>query len=188
MDGVVLEGTTSVDESMVTGEPIPVEKAPGATVTGGTINGTRFVRAQDLLAVKDACNASCAIAGWPRRSARQFEADRASRWFMCCVGRPRRAFDVAGVRGLAPADRQVLVPVSFISAVARPGRRRVSIYVVEACERGSRVLIFNAGARGYLGRRPSVLVRASCWWRNLVAQMACCWLFLSLAEKCRSPC
>ena len=40
VDGVVLDGLTSVDESMITGEPIPVEKTPGATVTGGTINGT----------------------------------------------------------------------------------------------------------------------------------------------------
>ena len=35
-----VEGATSVDESMVTGEPIPVEKAPGDKVTGGTVNGT----------------------------------------------------------------------------------------------------------------------------------------------------
>ena len=40
VDGVVLEGSTSVDESMVTGESIPVEKAPGIKVTGGTVNGT----------------------------------------------------------------------------------------------------------------------------------------------------
>jgi Cu+-exporting ATPase len=40
VDGVVLEGTTSVDEAMVTGEPIPVEKSPGSKVTGGTVNGT----------------------------------------------------------------------------------------------------------------------------------------------------
>jgi Cu+-exporting ATPase len=40
VDGVVLDGTSAVDESMVTGEPIPVEKAPGARVTGGTLNGT----------------------------------------------------------------------------------------------------------------------------------------------------
>ena len=39
-DGVVLEGTTTVDESMVTGEPIPVEKTQDAKVTGGTVNGT----------------------------------------------------------------------------------------------------------------------------------------------------
>jgi Cu+-exporting ATPase len=38
-DGAVLEGHSSVDESMITGEPIPVEKEPGARVTGGTLNG-----------------------------------------------------------------------------------------------------------------------------------------------------
>src|SRR6185437_1407302 len=39
-DGVVLEGASWVDESMVTGEPVPVEKTAGARVTGGTVNGT----------------------------------------------------------------------------------------------------------------------------------------------------
>jgi len=39
-DGTVLEGRSSVDESMVTGEPMPVEKASGDRVTGGTVNGT----------------------------------------------------------------------------------------------------------------------------------------------------
>jgi Cu+-exporting ATPase len=40
VDGVVLEGQSAVDESMVTGESLPVEKAPGLRVTGGTVNGT----------------------------------------------------------------------------------------------------------------------------------------------------
>ncbi|HEV2224228.1 MAG TPA: heavy metal translocating P-type ATPase, partial [Candidatus Acidoferrales bacterium] len=40
VDGMVLDGMSSVDESMVTGEPIPVEKTAGAHVTGGTMNGT----------------------------------------------------------------------------------------------------------------------------------------------------
>ena len=40
VDGLVLKGTTTVDESMVTGEPIPVEKMADAKVTGGTVNGT----------------------------------------------------------------------------------------------------------------------------------------------------
>jgi Cu+-exporting ATPase len=39
-DGSVLEGRSNVDESMVSGEPIPVEKTTGAKVVGGTINGT----------------------------------------------------------------------------------------------------------------------------------------------------
>ena len=40
VDGVVVEGRSSVDESMVSGEPIPVEKQAGSRVSGGTINGT----------------------------------------------------------------------------------------------------------------------------------------------------
>ncbi len=40
VDGEVLEGRSSIDESMVTGEPVPVEKGPGDIVVGGTVNGT----------------------------------------------------------------------------------------------------------------------------------------------------
>ncbi len=40
VDGVVLDGTSSVDESMISGEPIPVEKLKGSRVTGATVNGT----------------------------------------------------------------------------------------------------------------------------------------------------
>jgi len=40
VDGIVVEGASSVDESMLTGEPLPVEKSPGDQVTGGTINLT----------------------------------------------------------------------------------------------------------------------------------------------------
>jgi len=48
VDGVVIEGRSAVDESMVTGEPIPVEKTTGARVIGGTVNatGTFVMRAE----------------------------------------------------------------------------------------------------------------------------------------------
>ncbi|MDP6178623.1 MAG: heavy metal translocating P-type ATPase, partial [Desulfatiglandales bacterium] len=39
VDGVVLDGESTVDEAMFTGEPIPVDKGPGAKIAGGTING-----------------------------------------------------------------------------------------------------------------------------------------------------
>ncbi|WAJ31305.1 heavy metal translocating P-type ATPase [Jeongeupella avenae] len=39
VDGEVTEGSSFVDESMITGEPVPVEKVPGAKVVGGTVNG-----------------------------------------------------------------------------------------------------------------------------------------------------
>jgi Cu+-exporting ATPase len=40
VDGRVISGTSAVDESMITGEPIPVEKGPGDALVGGTVNGT----------------------------------------------------------------------------------------------------------------------------------------------------
>lgn len=40
VDGEVVEGSSNVEESMVTGEPMPVEKGPGDKVTGGTVNGS----------------------------------------------------------------------------------------------------------------------------------------------------
>jgi Cu+-exporting ATPase len=50
VDGVVVEGHSAVDESMVTGEPMPAEKESGGRVTGGTINttGTLLVRAERI--------------------------------------------------------------------------------------------------------------------------------------------
>ncbi len=44
VDGVVLEGASEIDESMLTGESLPVAKSPGSTVSGGTVNGTGAFR------------------------------------------------------------------------------------------------------------------------------------------------
>ncbi len=46
VDGVVVEGSSYVDESMISGEPMPLAKAPGATVVGGTMNTTGSFRFQ----------------------------------------------------------------------------------------------------------------------------------------------
>src|SRR5690606_29152466 len=48
VDGSVMEGRSSVDESMITGEPVPVEKVPGEPLTGGTLNrnGTLVMQAE----------------------------------------------------------------------------------------------------------------------------------------------
>jgi P-type Cu+ transporter len=44
VDGTVIEGTTAVDESMLTGEPLPVHRGPGDPVIGATVNGTGAIR------------------------------------------------------------------------------------------------------------------------------------------------
>lgn len=53
IDGIVSSGVSSIDESMVTGEPIPVEKTVGAKVIGGTINGTGSIIIQAEKVGKD---------------------------------------------------------------------------------------------------------------------------------------
>ena len=46
VDGRILEGRSAVDEAMVTGEPVPVDKAPGDWVVGGTLNGAGALRVE----------------------------------------------------------------------------------------------------------------------------------------------
>jgi Cu+-exporting ATPase len=50
VDGIIEEGSSAVDESMITGEPMPIEKTPGAKIVGGTVNqtGSFLMRAQKL--------------------------------------------------------------------------------------------------------------------------------------------
>jgi Cu+-exporting ATPase len=53
VDGVVLEGESAVDESMLTGEPLPVDKRPGAKVSAGTLNAQGLIRFQATRVGKD---------------------------------------------------------------------------------------------------------------------------------------
>jgi Cu+-exporting ATPase len=53
VDGTILEGTTSIDESMITGESLPVDKKPGSAVVGGSINKTGFFKMRATRLGKD---------------------------------------------------------------------------------------------------------------------------------------
>jgi P-type Cu+ transporter len=88
VDGVVLEGRSAVDESMLTGEPIPVEKEPGARVTGGTVNGTGSVvmRAERVGADTLLAQIVRMVAEAQRsRAPIQRLADQVSAWFVPTV-------------------------------------------------------------------------------------------------------
>jgi Cu+-exporting ATPase len=88
VDGVVLEGGSAVDESMVTGEAIPVEKGPGARVTGGTVNGTGgfVMRAERVGADTLLAQIVRMVAGAQRsRAPIQRLADTVSAWFVPAV-------------------------------------------------------------------------------------------------------
>lgn len=141
VDGVVVDGDSHVDESMLTGEPIPAAKGPGAAVTGGTVNGTgsftyrvTAVGADSVLArivamVEDAQGAKLPI---------QAMIDRITRWFVPAVMAVAAAtfvtwlviggwagFDTALVRAVTvlivacPCAMGLATPVSIMVALGR---------------------------------------------------------------------
>ena len=88
VDGVVLEGRSSVDESMLTGEPLPVEKSAGARVIGATINasGSLVMRAEKVGADTVLAQIVQLVAAAQRsRAPLQRMADVVSYWFVLAV-------------------------------------------------------------------------------------------------------
>ncbi len=88
VDGVIESGRSSVDESMITGEPIPQDKAEGDAVTGGTVNGTgAFVMTADAVGDETLLARIVDLVAQAQRSRAPIQglADRVSAWFVPTV-------------------------------------------------------------------------------------------------------
>jgi P-type Cu+ transporter len=124
VDGMVLEGRTSIDESMLTGEPIPVEKVPGERVIGATINGTGslIVRAEKVGSGTVLAQIVQLVAQAQRsRAPMQRMADRVAYWFVLAVfGIALAAFFGWGLFGPEPSWTYAVLNAVSVLIIACP--------------------------------------------------------------------
>ena len=156
VDGVILEGHSSIDESMLTGEPLPVEKTAGGRVIGATINGTGgFVMRAERIGRDTLLAQIVAMVGQAQRSRAPIQrlADVVSRYFVPAVivaaiiaflvwffAGPEPRLSNALVNAVAvliiacPCALGLATPMSVMVAVGRGARAGLLIKNAEALE------------------------------------------------------
>jgi len=157
VDGIVTEGRSSVDESLITGEPLPVEKTQGAKVTGGTVNrnGTLVVRAEKVGSDTVLSQIVEMVASAQRsRAPIQKLADRVSGWFVPAVvivavlaflawlflgPQPSFAYGVVAAVSVliiaCPCALGLATPISIMTATGRGAQSGVLVREAAALER-----------------------------------------------------
>ncbi|MGQ0504540.1 MAG: heavy metal translocating P-type ATPase [Myxococcaceae bacterium] len=172
VDGRVTEGSSAVDESMLTGEPIPVEKVSGTAVTGGTLNqtGSFLMRAQrvgkDTLLAQIVQRVSEAQRS---RAPIQRLADKVAAWFVPLVivasvltavvwsvlgPEPRLAYALVNAVAVliiaCPCALGLATPMSIMVATGRGARAGILIRDAEALETFERVNVLVVDKTGTL--------------------------------------
>jgi Cu+-exporting ATPase len=166
VDGVLVEGRSSIDESMITGESIPVEKLPDYKVIGATINGTgSFVMRAERVGSETLLARIVQLVGQAQRSRAPIQrlADRVAKWFVPIV------VAVAGVTFVAwlllgpqPRFAHALVNAVAVLIIACPCALGLAtpMAIMVGVGRGARagVLIKNAVALEILEKVDTLVV------------------------------
>lgn len=161
IDAIVIEGMTSVDESMLTGEPLPVEKRPGDTVTGGTLNkngslvieatkvGNETMLAQIVAMVASAQRSRAPIQGLADRVASYFVPTvvvvAVVAFLVWSFVGPEPAFVFAILSAVSvliiacPCALGLATPMSIMTATGRGAQAGILIKDAEALERMARI-------------------------------------------------
>ena len=123
-DGAVIEGRSAVDESMITGEPTPVEKLPGENVTGATVNGTGTLLMRAERVGRDTMLSQIVrmvAAAQRSRAPIQKLADQVSGWFVpSVIAASLLAFVLWNILGPAPSLGHAIVNAIAVLIIACP--------------------------------------------------------------------
>ena len=181
VDGVVVEGQSALDESMLTGEPLPVEKGPGDRVTGGTLNASgSFVLRAEHVGSETVLARIVALVGQAQRTRAPIQrlADRVARWFVPAVvavslatfvvwfvvgPEPRLAHALVNAVAVliiaCPCALGLATPMAIMVGVGRGAQAGVLIRDAESLERLERVDTLCVDKTGTLTEgRPSLEV------------------------------
>ena len=166
VDGTVLEGHSSVDESMISGEPIPVEKDKGAKVTAGTVNGTGgFVMRAERVGADTLLAQIVKMVSEAQRSRAPIQrlADRVSAYFVpAVIGSAIITFAVWYFVGPQPRFAHALVNAVAVLIVACPCALGLAtpMAIMVGTGRGARagILIRNAEALEIFGKVDTLII------------------------------